>query len=1517
IITRASINRLDRKSFEHLTEVTQVVLSHNNISEIENGTFAHLQNLQYLDLRQNNLRCLHDGTFRGPSNLRVLKLDQNNIFWISGTAFLDLPALQWISLSGNPLQCDCHLAAVMRIFVESYRQTVFTSAGIICDKMSAAFPGAAAAEVLGLLHCPQNTLPPAPPVCKKVISANAVSSCQSVCKCDASGFVSCVGKNLYTVPSDLPENIISLNIADNRLTSLPKKAFSKYSSLRKLNIEGNRIQEISPHAFSGLNRLSSLYLTANRIHTLLPNTFKGLSSLTILYLQKNNISCIGARFFDGLTNLRILHLSDNLIDNIEEDAFANLKQLRYLYLGNNLLTCDCSLAWLPGYLKQTEAGENHWATCNSPAELKGQYLQNLNLQICPPSSNKRQCKGVASQHHHSLPQRDLDVARGCPKACACVQIPNRVHRSADDVITFTAIRPSITEILEPSLKITCSNAGLTRFPVDIPENTKELYLDHNSIQDLNQRNFLYLQKLEVLSLHHNQITYISNDAFANLPRLKVLLLHSNHIQCIGASAFDIRTLKLISFDENPLRCSEEMSWLPGWMHRNEALVMQSSSVPKCAGPAHLQGSPIASLIASDFRCSHQNSTNSSCEKGCFPSKVTATTAHCPDACTCKGQRVDCSGKGLSEVPKDLPVNTKDLFLEHNNIRRIDPERLYHLKHLETLLLSHNAILELHSGTFKHLHNLKSLLLSSNGLRCIHPDAFVGLKKLRVLILQNNAISTLANSTFRDLGRINNLALGQNPLHCDCNLRWLNDFFKLKYLDNGVSLCASPHKLKLKSIFHLSPSNFTCTEKRGFRDTEKALKQINQDEDSEIVAKCNPCAHNPCQNNGKCEPISGVEFKCKCEAPFYGERCEQEMDACFGKPCKNGGTCKLTNDRGHYRCECLPGFVGFNCEENVNDCAGVLCENGGICVDGVNNYTCECAPGFRGRYCENVFQYCVDENPCKNDGVCVMHNSFGFKCICPEGWGGDDCARNLNDCEYNRCQNGGVCRDHVGGYTCECRLGFTGDHCEDVQVARTATIRNSASFGCDFNRCLNGATCRTTLSPLGYNCQCPLGYAGTFCEKVHSLSITSKDAHVSVQPPSRGCFFPRGNISLAFATSQQHGILLYFTESEDVGESLHRFLALELYRGYVKISLALGAGNTALAYSISKLADEKLHRLDVVIKMDQAELFVDGIRNALIQATVPKTNSDKKPRPLLSAAPIYLGGAPRHLLRAAHRAGLIGDDVGVATCVKSFFINEQVIDFSPLMHNFTDLKVGCGLISATETSFAEPNTKALRTRSKSVHESQQEASTTTGPDARDCRDEEMGCLNGGVCISGFALPADGRSQQWLSPSRYFCRCSSGYEGVRCEKIAYCRRHSRYSYLHDPDTGCISTQRVVIHSCSGSCQNPASTMLLWHREQQRKRRWQNQARRRIRRHRRQWSPSAQMSVSNKNTGLSRVIRRDLEGGLTCCQPIRFKQRNVQFRCPQSSGGRMYSRWFRFVRKCGCSANCDSGQAQTTSF
>lgn len=75
-------------------------------------------------------------------------------------------------------------------------------------------------------------------------------------------------------------------------------------------------------------------------------------------------------------------------------------------------------------------------------------------------------------------------------------------------------------------------------------------------------------------------------------------------------------------------------------------------------------------------------------------------------------------------------------------------------------------------------------------------------------------------------------------------------------------------------------------------------------------------------------------------------------------------------------------------------------------------------------------------------------------------------------------------------------------------------------------------------------------------------------HVAVPPPSRGCFLPRGNISLTFSTNQQQGILFFFSETIDKTLSPHRFLIAELYQGRIKISFAIDAGEVATAYSMS-------------------------------------------------------------------------------------------------------------------------------------------------------------------------------------------------------------------------------------------------------------------------------------------------------------------------------------------------------------
>ena len=89
--------------------------------------------------------------------------------------------------------------------------------------------------------------------------------------------------------------------------------------------------------------------------------------------------------------------------------------------------------------------------------------------------------------------------------------------------------------------------------------------------------------------------------------------------------------------------------------------------------------------------------------------------------------------------------------------------------------------------------------------------------------------------------------------------------------------------------------------------------------------------------------------------------------------------------------CISGYNGANCENNINDCAGRPCKNNATCNDLVNSYTCDCsATGFEGPNCEQNINECLG-NPCLNGARC--NDTLGdYSCFCPGNYCGKNCQR---------------------------------------------------------------------------------------------------------------------------------------------------------------------------------------------------------------------------------------------------------------------------------------------------------------------------------------------------------------------------------------------------------------------------------------------------------------------------------------------------------------------------------------------
>nr|ABB21135.1 variable lymphocyte receptor A [Eptatretus stoutii] len=163
-------------------------------------------------------------------------------------------------------------------------------------------------------------------------------------------------------------------------------------------------------------------------------------------------------------------------------------------------------------------------------------------------------------------------------------------------------------------------------------------------------------------------------------------------------------------------------------------------------------------------------------------------------CTCNDQtkNVDCSSKGLTAIPINIPADTDRLLLGRNKLSSL-PHTAFHglnkltylslgnnqlqtlpagifkeLKNLETLWVTDNKLQALPVGVFDHLVLLDKLVLSDNQLKSLPPKIFDKLTKLTLLYLQNNQLQSVPRGTFDSLSSLNMLYLTNNPWDCTCN-----------------------------------------------------------------------------------------------------------------------------------------------------------------------------------------------------------------------------------------------------------------------------------------------------------------------------------------------------------------------------------------------------------------------------------------------------------------------------------------------------------------------------------------------------------------------------------------------------------------------------------------------------------------------------------------------------------------------------------------------------------------------------
>ncbi|XP_037623196.1 leucine-rich repeat-containing protein 17-like [Sebastes umbrosus] len=367
------------------------------------------------------------------------------------------------------------------------------------------------------------------------------------------------------------------------------------------------------------------------------------------------------------------------------------------------------------------------------------------------------------------------------------------------------VAPDCSELTESGdVFVDCQERRLVSVPKPQTwsKQPKHLLLARNRIKVLRDEAFLGFESLTSLDLQQNQISLVEEGAFQGLTRLKTLLLQHNRLGTLSEEALiPMPNLRHLRLYDNPWSCLCPMDSL---VHTLQVPSNRNlGNHARCAEPSRLKGMKLK-RIDPELLCKDptggpqgdQTDPTNPLEPIPIRTKPDATT-------TCHTYlfpqiRMDCSSRGLTEVPTGVPEDVVHIDLSHNSIR--------HLK----------------ARDFQGARSLRTLNISHNNMERFDTASLSGLLHLRELDVSNNSLHSVQHGVLEDLYFLSQLKLGGNPWVCDYSIHYLVYWLRLhpgvRY--SGL-LCRSPPEHTGESVAEYVRSyNRACPKDRQYGRTDQ-------------------------------------------------------------------------------------------------------------------------------------------------------------------------------------------------------------------------------------------------------------------------------------------------------------------------------------------------------------------------------------------------------------------------------------------------------------------------------------------------------------------------------------------------------------------------------------------------------------------------------------------------------------------------------------------------------------------------